>query len=229
MEREREDVVASCCKTGGAVALVDIKINNQNTAGVPFRDQAVGNDSKIIEDAITSTRVIERMMASCSAIASITIPTRQLCCQPSSAIGMGHTLRDMRSYGKADPPLLFARDSGSEYLIDVIRAVDRLQPAARHCGRSVFGDGIAALAKGRHDSHILVEAERPARGCGGHVIDVVDDVKQGLASRSCPAWPRLLFRPARQRLFHRPARVFRPCDRSGGCRLRRTRPVPTAW
>ena len=178
MKGQGKNVFASSQETGGAIALMHIAIDDQHTPRIAFCHKAIRGDGEIVEDAVAGARIMQRVMAARCAISGKTVLHGKFGSEPCPAIGVPHTVGDMRSYGEADASFLLAGDIGGEDLLDIIRAMDGFQPASRHRMWRMFCNGEAAVPQRRHDKLIFVEFEGAASGWRGHVIGVVNDVEQ---------------------------------------------------
>ena len=176
MERQGENLLTPGGQARRAIALMHIEIDDQHPFRMAFGDQAVGGDGEIVEHAVPRAGIVQRMVAPGGGVGGVAMLAGELCCEPCAAIGVAHAAGDRSGDGKADPAFLVARNVGPENLIDVIGAMHRLEPDARHRLGRVFGDRRARCPKFLHHEEVFVEAEGAAFRRWGHIIGVMDDV-----------------------------------------------------
>ena len=159
----------------GAVALVDIAIDDQHTAYRPLLHQPHRSQSEIVEHAIARTGVAQRVMAPAGAVGGIAMLQRQHRGEPGAA---GHDLRaggDLRGDRKADPALLVRRHPRFQHLGHIIGIMHRLEPAARHRLGRMPGEDVALLQQKIADQAVLVPLILATRRGGCDVMRVMDD------------------------------------------------------
>ena len=152
---------------------------------MPFGQQAVGRDREVVEHAIARAGIMQRVVAPRGAVGGIAVGHRQPCGQVRAAIGVLDPRCNALGHGKADPALLVRRNLGAQHLVDVVGAMDRLQPRARHRIGRVLGQRMAAAAQLLHHHPVLVEPKRAPRWWRRSVVDMVDDVEHRFTASRC--------------------------------------------
>src|SRR5258705_7395399 len=72
-------------QVGGAVALMDIEVDDQHMGGLVLPDPASRDDREIVEHAVTGTASVERVVATAGHIGGKTMLHGQFRCEPGAA------------------------------------------------------------------------------------------------------------------------------------------------
>ena len=132
MDRQGEYVATPGQQRRGAIPLMHVEVEDQDARGLSLRDQAVGGDGEVVEDAIASARIGQCMMAAARRIGGIAMDHGQFRRQPCAARRQQRSAHDPLRHRKADPARFFRRDGQRQHFVDIGRIMDRIDPDAVH-------------------------------------------------------------------------------------------------
>ncbi len=180
MDRQGENIRPPRQQRSRAVALMHVEVEDEDTIRLPFRDQAVGGDGKIIEHAITRPAIGQRVVAAPCGISGKAVDARQPRRRPGAAGRQGGAEHDPLGHRKADPPFLGLRDGEGQHFFHIGGIMHRLYPGARHRIGRVERHGGRNFAQRLHHQPIFVETKAAAGCCGRDIGRMVNDVQHDL-------------------------------------------------
>lgn len=171
-----------CC---GAIALVDIEINDEDAARIGFGEQPRRGDGEIVQHAVARPCIVQRVVRAACSVRGVAMCEREARGEVGAACREDRAARDARRDGKADTAFDRAIDRGGEDGGDISGGVDRLHPCARDRFGRVLRECGAALGEGIDQQPVFAHRKAVIGRQFGDVIGVVDERDlHGVADRT---------------------------------------------
>jgi len=186
VDGQGKDIVAAGQQRGGAVALMDVEIDDQDPARIALRQQPVGGNCQIVEHAIAGARLGQRMMATAGAVRGIAMLQGQPRGQPGAARRILDAAGNFCRHRKTDAALLLAGNHGGQHFLDIGGVMHRLDPRAGHRLGRVSPVPGRMLADRLHHQPIFVEDKAAARRARRDIVGMVHDMQHRCADSRPP-------------------------------------------